>query len=178
MLLGPNFREGTENEIILKSIDGPTLKAVIHYIYFGQIELNEENIESVLAAASGMELISLEKKCEEYLDEILSKENCTDSLGLADKYNLLQLKANALKIVCENFKNIPMDDFLQMDGTVFAKLLQRDEFEAPEFHIFEILVKWSEHHREQAARAKFVPDLLKSIRLECLPAEVLPIHST
>lgn len=112
VLLGPNFREGTANEITLKSVDGPTLKAIIGYIYTGVVELSGDNVESVLSAASGMELVSLERQCEKYLDDNLTEENCAISLLLADKYYLNQLYGKALAFVCEHFEKISTTDLM------------------------------------------------------------------
>lgn len=171
-LLGPNFKEGTEKEVVLKKIDGSTLKTIIYYIYAGHVKLTEDNIVNVLAAASGMELVSLEEKCSEYLQENLTKENCLDVLSLADKYGIGQLRTNALNLVCAHFENIPLADILQLDGIVFNDLLKCEHFEANETKIFESLAEWVQQN--ESKRAKFMPELLQSIRLEYLPGEVIP----
>lgn len=170
-LLGPDFREGTENVIVLPNVDGPTLKAIICYIYAGFIELTEDNIATILAAASGMELISLEEKCEKYLEENLSKDNCVAILMLADTYAFGQLKMKALTEVCAHFEYIPMADILSMEGNSFNEILKCDKIKIPETKIFEYLVEWV--RKNETERAKFVPVCLKSIRLEFMPKEVI-----
>lgn len=169
-LLGPNFKEGAEDKITLKSVDGPTLKKIIHYIYIGQIELNKDNIENVLAAASGMEIVSLEEKCAEHLKESLTGENCLQTLILADKYNLLQLKANAFDLVCAKFENIPMADMMNVDSNILNDILKCDQIQAAETQIFNCVVEWVQ--QDETERAKFAPELLKLIRLEHMPTEV------
>lgn len=170
-LLGPNFREGTKNEIVLEGFDGPTLKAGLQYIYTGYIELTEDNIESVLHIASSMQIVSLEQKCAQYLRTNTNLENWFDVLMLADKYNLLQLRADTLNFVCENFNDIPMDDILQFDGNLFSELLKQQQFQVPETRIFDCLVEWTKN--DDVNRAPFVRELLMLIFLDCLPTEVI-----
>lgn len=172
VLLGPNFKEGTEAEIVLEGIDSPTLKAIIYYIYAGNIDLTEENIASVLHAASGMELPSLAEECGRKLAESMSKENCIIVLMLADKYGFAQLRATALQLVCAHFENISKSDILQMDGNIMGDLLKCERFEAPESTFFGYLIEWVQQNEWE--RAKFMPDLLQSIRLEYMAGEVNP----
>lgn len=161
----------SRDEIVLKNVDAPSLEAVIHYIYVGYIELTNGNIKSVLTAAKSMEIESLEEKCKQYLRENVDAENCVDTLMLADKYNLVQLRGNALQLVRENFVNIPIAAILRIDGKVFTELLESDEIEAPETYILKILIRWAVVNGTE--NAKIMPELLKRIRLNCLPAEVM-----
>lgn len=170
-LVGPNFKEGTEEEIVLESVDGPTLKAVIYYIYSGQIEFTSNNIGRMLDAAAGMELLSLEVKCGQYLEDALTAENCLNTLLLADKYSLDKVKKRALTQVVAHFEKIPRADILQIDGNLFNDLLKFEHFEVPESTIFECLVEWVQHN--ETKRAQFMPDLLKTIKLEHMPGEVI-----
>lgn len=170
-MLGPNFREGNEDEIVLKSVDGPTLKSIICYIYAGYIELTKDNIENVLSAASGMELVALEEKCAEYLQENLTNENCVNTLLLADRYSLNQPKKSALSRVCTHFEYIPTDYILPMSSDSLLQILKSDKIQIPETKIFECLVEWVK--KNETERAKFVPEHLKYIRLQYIPGQVI-----
>lgn len=170
-MLGPNFREGSEKRITLQGVDGPTLKAVICYIYAGQIELTEDNVANILAASSGMEIVSLERKCGQYLKEVvLRKDNCLDVLMLADTYNVQSLKPQALQLVCENFEILPRADILKIDGNIFTDILRSNVIKLMETDLFDCLVEWLQQNETE--RAKFVPSLLKLVKLEYMPGEV------
>lgn len=142
---------------------------MVHYIYVGIIELTKENIRSILAAASDMEISSLVEKCVQYLEDNSDGENCVDTLMLTNKYDLIQLKKSALKLVCEEFGNLSPTDILKMDGKVFKELLECEQIDAPETEIFNRLVDWAPYKDN----AILLPELLRSIRLDCLPAEVM-----
>lgn len=169
-LLGPNFREGADKEVVLENVDGPTLKAVIHFIYIGHVELNDDNIMNILAAASGFEVLPLEQKCGQYLQENLSVQNCVETLSLADKYSFGQLKANALALVCANFERISSTDISKLDGDILGDILKQDQIEAPETKIFSYLVEWAK--KNETEEVNYMPQLLKAIRLDYMPGEV------
>lgn len=99
-LLGPYFKEGHDNEVIISNIDGPTLNLIINYCYSGKIQITDDNIMEIVSAASAMELV----------------------------------------------------------------LLRCDMIHAKEELIFQRLVQWVDYDEEN--RSKYVPDLLKLIRLE------------
>lgn len=169
-LLGPNFREGADKEVVLENVNGPTLKAVIHFIYIGHVELNNDNIVGILAAASEFEVLPLEQKCGQYLQENLSAQNCVATLSLADKYSFGQLRANALALVCANFERISSTDISKLDGNIFGDILKQDQIEAPETKIFNYLVGWAKQNETEGTN--YMPQLLKSIRLDFMPGEV------
>lgn len=170
-LLGPNFREGAQNEIVLQDIDGPTLRKIIEYIYCEHIALDVGNVEAILAAASSMELVSLEEKCAEYLATTLTPWNWFHVLTLADLYNCRGLKAKAMQFVSVNFQFIAKADIMQLDANDWIDLLRSDDIEATEAQIFSYLVDW--HNQNIKQRAKHMPELLKLIRLSCLPGSVI-----
>lgn len=75
-LLGPNFREGAQNEIPLEEVDGATFKIILNFIYTGRIEINNGNIFDIIGAASHLRLTALEERCGEFWAANLSIENC------------------------------------------------------------------------------------------------------
>lgn len=61
-LLGPNYKEAEKKEIKLSKIDGKTLKTIIHFCYTGRVEITNDTVADILAAASSMELVQLGPK--------------------------------------------------------------------------------------------------------------------
>lgn len=128
----------------------------------------------MLAAASGKEIITLEEKCKEFLKQSLSEQNCLETLLLADTYCFDQLKKDALALVCANFEDIPRAHILQIGGNLLNEILQLHGINATEVFLFNSVVEWVGNNR--AERAKFVPDFVRSIRLEHMPGEVMPLY--
>lgn len=167
-LFGPNFREGSEKEIVLKEIDGPTLKTILEFIYTADIKISAENVFYILAAASSMELIALGKECSQFCADNLSIENCVEFFLNADKYHLPDLRLKALEFICDHFEDVPVDDFEQIDENNFKELLKHDQITAAETIIFDRLIEWMERRKTE-----LVGDLLNVIRLKHIPIAVI-----
>lgn len=159
---------GTEKNILLKHIDGPTLKIILDFIYTGHIEITGDNVDAVIAAASSMELIAIEEICGKFWVANLSNENCVDIYLSADKYNLMDLRSKALNFISKNFEAVPI--IRQIDDQNFEKIIKHDKITAAETIVLDRLVEWI--NRNESKSVKVVADLLKSIRLECIPNKV------
>lgn len=168
-LLGPHYKEGTENKITL-SINGVTLKAIIDYCYTGRIEIHADNADDILDAASRVELIALEETVGQFWCDNLNLENCIEKLTKADKYFLTNLWQKALQFCGRYFDKLPLPDMLNIDESILRKLLALDEVALTEEQIFGSVVKWLQQNAVK--RAKFVPALLKLIRLKHISSQV------
>lgn len=164
-LLGPNFREGQEREVTISNIDGPTLKTIIDYCYYGRIHINGENSVKIVSAASAMELVGIEKNCEKSWISELATENCVDIFLLAERYCLSELRNKSLHFICKHFKAIAAENIFVLEYPYphFADILKCDKVEALEDLIFVRLSQWIDY--EEKTRSKYASDLLKSIQL-------------
>lgn len=169
-LLGPNFCEGAQKKVLLKEIDGSMLKNVVDYIYSGQIEINDDNVGQLIAAASGMELITLEKRCGEFWEAKLALGNCVEIFLNADRFLLNDLRTKALKYICDHFENVPIDNLRHIDEKNLRELLKHDQITAAETVIFDRLVQLIE--RQKMESFKFDSELTEIIRLEHIPTTV------
>lgn len=169
-LLGPTFREGAREPITLKYIDGPTLMAILTFIYTGYIDITEDCVEKILDGASRMELTTLEKLCEDFLRENLSKSNCVRTISIAEKHGFQALRASALECVAANLECIPKSEVLQLNDYALSKILECDKVSMDETSLFNLLVEWVEQNK--ILHSPFMPNMLKSIRFEHLPGEV------
>lgn len=169
-LLGPNFEEGRKQVVTIADIDGPTLKQIIGYCYTGKISITEENIEQIVWPASTMGFVDIEQKCKDFWSDTLTAANCVEMFVLADKLGFTELRKKSLAFICVLFQFVPADDLHSLQFPYFAELLQCQDIHALEDSIFHHLVHWVEHSALE--RSKHVPDLLKSIRMERLSAQV------
>lgn len=170
VLLGQKFKEGKEEDVTLEGIDGPTLKSIIDFCYTGLIDINEENIDEIILAASSMELLLLEKKCSDFWAKRLRFENWVDIYIKADKYTLTELKSKIFHLICESFERVPADDLARVDQFFFRDVLKYEKIQVPEQILFTRLQQWIAH--DPSERTKFVAEFIKYIRLEHLPGQV------
>lgn len=173
-LFGPDYKEGAENQVTL-NIEKETLKAIIDYCYTGRIEINADNADDILDAASSTGIIALEEMVGEFWCDHLEIENCVEILTMADKYYLTKLWQKALQFCGRNFDKLPSPDILSIDESILRKLLALDEITVAEEQIFDYVVKWLQQNEK--VRAKFVPAMLKLIRLKHITSQVIFIDT-
>lgn len=166
-LFRSNLNEERNNEIILDDIDGAKLKSIIDYCYTGRITLtNLYEIPAVTPSRNG----ALERKCCGSRANHVS--DLTTIISLADKFGLTNLRQKTLKKICMEFENIPIVELQHLDVHIFREILSCDDVVANETVIFDRLMQWV-NGNDETDREKYAPDLLKNIRLEHIPAEVI-----
>lgn len=170
----PDSKENNKNEIIVKDIDGPTLKMIIDYCYTGHINLTADNICATIARATSLKIASLQEKCEQFWEANLAAENCIQLVSDTGKHGLAELWSKSMILVRENFEDIPIAQLMELNAQKFRTAINHDHTSAPETYIFDIMTKWIQYDEEN--RAKFVGVLIECIRLKHLPTEVRPTY--
>ena len=86
---------------IFENINSETLKAVMSYIYTGNVTLlqNSTSVISVLKASIKFEIEDLKSLCIDTLISQMSPENVLGLLEIADDKDLEKLEAEALKFI-------------------------------------------------------------------------------
>lgn len=69
------MNETNDRIVDIHDIPGPTINAILDYIYTREIKLNEENIYQILPAANQLQVLELVSLCEQFLIEKLNPEN-------------------------------------------------------------------------------------------------------
>lgn len=163
-LLGPNFKEGDDEEVTLSNTDGPTLRKIIDFCYTGKIKITNENIEQIIDRASYMEIVRIERKCEQFWIDTLATSNCVEIFLAADKYSFKDLRKISFDFICEHFEAVADIELKKIGVSFFSELLECDQICAREEFIFHRLAEWVGY--QETARSKHVPELMKTVRLE------------
>lgn len=143
-MFATQMRESIENKVTMNEIAGDILETVITFCYTGTIELTDENVDGIVAAASLMRLACLEELCEEYLIRTLDRSNCLELLLLATQYRYNGLIERADILVMDSFQHFINDEkFLHVKVDALVMLLKNDLiFVYSEDVIFEAIVRW------------------------------------
>lgn len=161
---------GANKEYILDDIDGETIEMTVDFCYTGNISLNEENVDKLLAIAASIQIDLLEEKCRQFLVDKLNVNNAVDTLTIADKYSFAKLRRRALKLICESFELVSSEKLQQINHRLLRELLQCDNLNAPEELIFNRLFEWFEASKTH--RNEHMPELLKLIQLQRIAPQV------
>lgn len=159
------MREKYQSEIELENLYGDILLNIIEFCYTGKIEINEENVDGLVAAADMLHFVNLKKKCTEYYHDHLDITNCLGIIALSEQYGLDELQTTAYKLAFDyfvevtaaaEFEHLPFDNLL--------KLISSDDVNVDtEEDVFNAVIKWIEF--DLKGRQIYVRDLIKAVRV-------------
>lgn len=170
MLLGRNFPYHQRNSVIISNIDGHTLELIIRYCYTGNIQITSENIMSIFSAASALNLVGIEQKCEQFWSDSLCASNCVDIFLLADSCHFPDLRQRSFNVMSKHFEDVSSSELQLLEFSYFSELLKCVEIHVAEELVFQRLVQWVQYNEQ--IRSKYVADLFKLIRLGKKPKQV------
>ncbi|NWU97650.1 KLHL4 protein, partial [Upupa epops] len=168
-----DVREAKQEEIKMEGVDPDALKALVRYAYTGILELKEETIESLLAAACLLQLSQVIEVCCAFLMKQLHPSNCLGIRSFGDAQGCTELLKVAHTYTMEHFTEvIKNQEFLLLPANEIAKLLSSDDINVPdEEAIFQALMMWVRHDLQN--RQRDLGMLLSYIRLPLLPPQLL-----
>ncbi|XP_023991444.1 kelch-like protein 4 isoform X2 [Salvelinus sp. IW2-2015] len=168
-----DVREAKQEEIKMEGVDPEALRSLVHFAYTGVLELKEETIESLLAAACLLQLSQVIEVCCNFLMKQLHPSNCLGIHSFADAQGCMDLLNVAHNYTMEHFLEVIQNqEFLLLPTAEIVKLLASDDINVPdEETIFQALMTWVRfdvQHRQQDLGV-----LLAYIRLPLLPPQLL-----
>ncbi|XP_069602203.1 kelch-like protein 4 isoform X2 [Ranitomeya imitator] len=168
-----DVREAKEEEIKMEGVDPDALKSLVHYAYTGILELKEDTIESLLAAACLLQLSQVIDVCCNFLMKQLHPSNCLGIRSFGDAQGCVELLQVAHSYTMEHFiEVIRNQEFLLLPANEISKLLSSDDINVPdEETIFQALMQWVKHDAQ--LRQRDLGTLLSYIRLPLLPPQLL-----
>lgn len=123
------------NEIILvQNVSLESLKSFIYYLYNGTTTLTLETLWDIIKMAKESSFGSLQRHCDDFLENILNSENVLDFLDNLQKFNLPKSEAKCYNILTTT--NV-------IFGT-FEKVLNLNCFRGNEAEIYGKINKWVE----------------------------------
>lgn len=172
LLAGPLY-ESHRTTITIESIGGGTLAAVIAYCYTGHIQLNDDNVDDVVAAATLLQCHRIEDLCTDYLLTTLGTGNALGLWQLAQQYELVRLKQPALQLVLDDFDDVIVThEFDQLRPEALRMLLAHDALCVwSEEQVFEAMVRWV--LGDEGRRSLHCGRLLEVVRMAQLKRTVI-----
>lgn len=171
-----SLRETFQEEIELKEVDGDALWTLVRYFYNGNIDLSEDNVETLLATASLLQLSSIVDACCQFLVKQLHPSNCLGIRRFADIHGCSNLLKTANTYTNDHFMEvIKNQEFLSLTPEDVATLLQSDDLNVfSEESVFDALLRWLEN--DPANRQKEASQLLAFVKLPLLSPAFLTDH--
>ncbi|GIY20627.1 kelch-like protein 26 [Caerostris darwini] len=163
------FKDSTEKVVTIKHFSEMAIDHIIKFAYTGKIDIDIENVEEILKAASFLQIEIVVQMCERILKRQLSFGNCLGIRDISFQHGLLDLFDKSNSFVYINFKTISFEDeFLKLDLEELKKLISsEDVLVESELDLCNAVLRWLDH--DSLGRGPLFPQILSKIRLPLLP---------
>lgn len=148
------------------------LQKLLLYVYLRKLEINEDNVYSLLTTADYLSILGVLELCCKFLENILTPKNCIGVVLFAREHFCHELAANSWKYIMKNFTSISResDEILTLSLKEFQDIINADDLNVKsEEIVWETILKWIDHEAEN--RKQHVVTLMKCVRLGLLDTQ-------
>ncbi|KAM4745150.1 kelch-like protein 22 isoform 2-T3 [Anableps anableps] len=177
------LREKQQKEIPIHGISYTAMKKILDYIYTSEIELDLENVQEILIAASLFQLENVLSFCCDFLFSWMDESNILEVLHLADVYGLEHLRAKVHSYILRNIQTLSRTDvYRQLPEEDVFRVLSSDALQVTsENEVYEAALHYHYSPEEVETDQVYLQDnlrMLDAVRFSLIEKEVLQrLHS-
>lgn len=95
-MFNSDLMESRAKEVVLHDVNGEALNDLVTFAYTGCIELKEDSVENILAAAVLLRFVEVTEACTLFLKKQLDPNNCIGIAMFAESRNCYELREAAV----------------------------------------------------------------------------------
>uniref|UniRef100_A0A8C5U902 BTB domain-containing protein n=1 Tax=Malurus cyaneus samueli TaxID=2593467 RepID=A0A8C5U902_9PASS len=165
--------ESRQTHVTLHDIDPQALEQLVQYAYTAEIVVGEGNVQTLLPAASLLQLNGVRDACCKFLLSQLDPSNCLGIRGFADTHSCSDLLKSAHKYVLQHFVEVSKtEEFMLLPLKQVLDLISSDSLNVPsEEEVYRAVLSWVKHDvdsRRQHVPRVSGPQLLSNVDTELL----------
>ena len=145
------MKEHYESTIdMTNSMDESSARAVIDFVYTGAVTISNDNVLPLLAAADYLQMEEIKQFCADFLESILSPDNCQAILMSANRYQLESLQKLIYEMITLKFDEfIETEDFKLFTKTDLTSCLTKlNKHQVNESSVFTAIVTWTNYDKQ------------------------------
>ncbi|XP_032483824.1 kelch-like protein 17 isoform X4 [Phocoena sinus] len=168
--------ESRQTHVTLHDIDPQALDQLVQFAYTAEIVVGEGNVQTLLPAASLLQLNGVRDACCKFLLSQLDPSNCLGIRGFADTHACSDLLKAAHRYVLQHFVDVAKtEEFMLLPLKQVLELVSSDSLNVPsEEDVYRAVLSWVKHDVD--TRRQHVPRLMKCVRLPLLSRDFLLGH--
>jgi len=151
--------DGTDTKVLqikIPDIQPITFRSFLKFLYTEELETTSSNVSHLLYTSKKYQVEDLTEACFRFVRENICVTNCLWLLEDAIKICDPILEQIATDFVCRNaFEVVTSENFLQLDQTLLANLLERQDFSMDEVLLFKNIWRWA---KNECARKSMEPN--------------------
>lgn len=136
--------ESRQTEIVIRDIDENAMELLIDFCYTAHIQVEENNVQTLLPAACLLQLAEIQDICCEFLKRQLDPSNCLGIRAFADTHSCRELLRIADKFTQHNFTEVmESEEFLLLPVSQLVDIISSDELNVrTEEQVFSAVMAW------------------------------------
>ncbi|XP_056630797.1 kelch-like protein 10 [Diorhabda sublineata] len=161
-----------KHRVHLPGVTSEMLQKLLVYIYLRKLDINHENVYSLLITADYLSILGVLELCCKFLKENLTPKNCIGILKFAKNYFCTDLANDTWKYIMRNFAEIANEsnEILALSFPEIQEIINSDDLNVKsEDIVWELVLKWIDQDPE--GRKKHIVALMKCIRLGLLDTQ-------
>ncbi|EYB82159.1 hypothetical protein Y032_0365g3578 [Ancylostoma ceylanicum] len=172
-MFGYDVVEAKMGKIKLNDISFEALEALVNFVYTSEISINSDNVQSLLFAASILQMDSVCYACQRFMTQLLTTKNCLLIRQFAEQHNCVDLLNSSDDFAVDHFIELrELDEFKQIAFPHLRDLIRRSDLKiTSEEQVFETVIEWMEAN--PCERKQHLPELLSLVRLPQLNMQYL-----
>ena len=174
-LLTSDMKESREQliKIELEEATAAVMEDVLKYVYTGNVLMIEERAHNLFVTADYLLIPGLKAMAGNFLEEVVSIENCIFNYYFADKYQCLELREKSCEVINSHFSVVmETENFLNLGVKQVMEWVSSDDITVgAEEEVFKGIVKWVSHKKSE--REEAFPELLYQVRLTSVSHDFL-----
>lgn len=146
-----NMKESNENTVTLHGSNKEAVEIITNFLYTGQLNIDDSNVQCLLAEASLFQMAELQNKCCDYLKQQLDAANCLGIRHIAQRYEFNDLVESATAYTLGWFEEvIKNEEFLGMAVDDLIAIISAEELNVTcEETLYEAVMGWITHQNSE-----------------------------
>ncbi|KAJ8967473.1 hypothetical protein NQ314_002787 [Rhamnusium bicolor] len=161
-----------KNRVQLPGVTSEMLQKLLVYIYLRKLEINQDNVYSLLITADYLSILGVLELCCEFLEQTLHPKTCIGVLTFARNHFCRELAASTWTYIMRNFSQIAIlsDEILTLSLPEIQEIINADDLNVKsEEIVWETILRWIDYDID--ARKTHIVSLMKCIRLGLLDTQ-------
>ncbi|XP_066279906.1 kelch repeat and BTB domain-containing protein 8-like [Branchiostoma lanceolatum] len=179
MFCRKGFAETQQDCVRLQGVSEDAVDFLVRYVYTGQVELSETNVQELMSAANMFQMLDLFHACASYMQSKVDKTNCLGVYFFAQAIDHNDLMFAARDVLNINFTSVSRtEEFLQLSWQQVVDIVSSDKLNVKsEDQLCKAVLQWLHHHQWQHSAEENLDattwNVLKNVRSELLSQEYL-----
>ena len=168
-----NFIENSENFSELHDVDIETCELLLDYIYTGEINITQLNVQDITRVSSMFQLLELVDYCSKYMENCLTVKNSIGIVCFADFYSLHNLCYKGKRFVERNFAEVcHEEEFLELPFASLRTFLLSENLSIDsECQVLCCTLNWI--LKDKASRLQHLDEFINLIRMPLItPSQI------